>query len=99
MREQRLLSTVLTELRKQLPFALLGLDTDNDSVFMNETLKEYCEQADMVFTRYRPCRKNDQALSSRRTARWSAEWSATVDSRGSKRPLCWRSLSVRPACS
>lgn len=62
MREQRLLSTVLTELRKQLPFALLGLDTDNDSVFMNETLKEYCEQADIVFTRCRPYRKNDQAF-------------------------------------
>ncbi|MCP1846071.1 hypothetical protein ACVIHI_009151 [Bradyrhizobium sp. USDA 4524] len=30
------------ELRKQLPFALLGLDTDNDTVFMNETLKAYC---------------------------------------------------------
>ncbi|MGY4403893.1 hypothetical protein ACVIYL_004696 [Bradyrhizobium sp. USDA 3315] len=30
---------VLTELRKQLPFPLLGLDTDNDTVFMNETLK------------------------------------------------------------
>ena len=32
MREQRLLSSVLTELRKELPFALLGLDTDNDTV-------------------------------------------------------------------
>jgi len=56
------LSTVLTELRKQLPFALLGLDTDNDSVFMNETLKVYCEQAGIVFTRCRPYRKNDQAF-------------------------------------
>jgi hypothetical protein len=62
VREQRLLSTVLTELRKQLPFALLGLDTDNDSVFMNETLKEYCGQAGIVFTRCRPYRKNDQAF-------------------------------------
>ena len=34
VREQTLLSTVLTELRKQLPFALLGLDTDNDTVFI-----------------------------------------------------------------
>lgn len=62
VREQKLLSTVLTELRKQLPFALLGLDTDNDSVFMNETLKVYCEQAGIVFTRCRPYRKNDQAF-------------------------------------
>ena len=59
VREQTLLSTVLTELRKQLPFALLGLDTDNDTVFMNETLKlkTYCDTANMVFTRCRPYRK------------------------------------------
>jgi hypothetical protein len=36
VREQRLLTEVLSELRKLLPFALLGLDTDNDSVFMND---------------------------------------------------------------
>ncbi len=62
VREQTLLSTVLTELRKQLPFALLGLDTDNDTVFMNETLKAYCAAANIVFTRCRPYRKNDQAF-------------------------------------
>jgi hypothetical protein len=62
VREQTLLSTVLTELRKQLPFALLGLDTDNDTVFMNETLKAYCASANIVFTRCRPYRKNDQAF-------------------------------------
>ncbi len=62
VREQTLLSTVLTELRKELPFALLGLDTDNDTVFMNETLKAYCEAANIVFTRCRPYRKNDQAF-------------------------------------
>jgi hypothetical protein len=62
VREQTLLSTVLTELRKQLPFALLGLDTDNDTVFMNETLKAYCDAANIAFTRCRPYRKNDQAF-------------------------------------
>jgi hypothetical protein len=44
-----------------MPFALLGFDTDNDSVFMNETVKTYCEEAGLVFTRCRPYRKNDQA--------------------------------------
>src|SRR6266849_5315943 len=39
VREQRLLTEVLSELRKVLPFTLLGLDTDNDSVFMNETVR------------------------------------------------------------
>ena len=61
VREQRLLTEVLSELRKLLPFALLGLDTDNDSVFMNETVRDYCLDAGVEFTRCRPYRKNDQA--------------------------------------
>jgi hypothetical protein len=61
VREQHLLTEVLSEVRQRMPFALLGLDTDNDSVFMNETIKTYCEEAGLVFTRCRPYRKNDQA--------------------------------------
>jgi hypothetical protein len=61
VREQRLLIAVLAELRKLLPFALLGFDTDNDSVFMNETVQEFCKSAGVAFTRCRPYRKNDQA--------------------------------------
>jgi len=62
VREQRLLSEVLTELRRLLPFDLLGFDTDNDSVFMNETVRDYCQDASIEFTRCRPYRKNDQAF-------------------------------------
>jgi len=54
VREQRLLTEVLGELRKLLPFPLLGLDTDNDSVFMNETVRDYCEKVGIEFTRCRP---------------------------------------------
>ena len=61
VREQHLLTEVLSEVRKRMPFALLGFDTDNDSVFMNQTVKTYCEEAGLVFTRCRPYRKNDQA--------------------------------------
>ena len=61
VREQRLLTEVLSAMRQRMPFALLGFDTDNDSVFMNETVKTYCEEAGLVFTRCRPYRKNDQA--------------------------------------
>lgn len=61
VREQKLLTEVLSEVRKRMPFALLGFDTDNDSVFMNETVKSYCDEAGLVFTRCRPYRKNDQA--------------------------------------
>jgi len=61
VREQTLLTAVLGELRKVMPFALLGFDTDNDSVFMNATVRDYCQEAGMEFTRCRPYRKNDQA--------------------------------------
>jgi hypothetical protein len=61
VREQKLLTEVLSVMRQRMPFALLGFDTDNDSVFMNETVKTYCEEAGLVFTRCRPYRKNDQA--------------------------------------
>lgn len=61
VREQELLTGVLTEMRKLLPFDLLGFDTDNDSAFMNETVRDYCLAAGIAFTRCRPYRKNDQA--------------------------------------
>ena len=48
-------------MREVTPFRLLGFDTDNDSVFMNETVKSWCEAASVEFTRSRPYRKNDQA--------------------------------------
>lgn len=54
VREQTLLSAELTEMRKRLPFPLLiRLDTDNDTVFINETLKTYCDTANIAFTRCR----------------------------------------------
>ena len=61
-REQTLLREVLGEIRKRMPFELLGFDTDNDSVFVNETVRDYCRDAGIVFTRCRPYRKNDQAF-------------------------------------
>jgi hypothetical protein len=61
VREQRLLTEMLGELCHLLPFLLLGLDTDNDGVFITETFRDYCEQLEIEFTRCRPYRKNDQA--------------------------------------
>lgn len=61
VREQTLLVAVLKDLRRHLPFDLLGFDTDNDSVFMNETVRDCCAAEKITFTRCRPCRKNDQA--------------------------------------
>jgi len=42
-------------------FRSAGLDTDNDSVFMNKTVRDYNLAAGVEFTRCRPYRKNDQA--------------------------------------
>ena len=43
-----------------MPFALLGLDTDDDSVFMDETVRDYCTAAGVEFTRSRPYRNLDE---------------------------------------
>lgn len=61
VREQHLVVAVLGELRRRLPFPLLGFDVDNDSVFMNETVRDYCKVENIELTRCRPYRKNDQA--------------------------------------
>jgi hypothetical protein len=61
VREQTLLVEVLGEIRRRLPFPLLGFDVDNDSVFMNETVRDYCVAENIELTRCRPYRKNDQA--------------------------------------
>ena len=60
-REQNLLVAVLNEMRVQLPMAVLGFDTDNDSVFLNPTVRDWCAANSITFTRCRPYRKNDQA--------------------------------------
>ena len=61
VREQVLMTEVLNEVRRVLPFPLLGFDTDNDTAFLNETVRDYCVAAGVTFTRCRPYRKNDQA--------------------------------------
>ncbi len=40
---------------------ILGIDSDNDSAFINETLQSYCKDRRIEFTRSRPYKKNDQA--------------------------------------
>lgn len=60
-RSQTAVSTALKTLQERLPFPLLGIDCDNDSVFINETIKHFCEQHKITFTRSRPYKKNDQA--------------------------------------
>jgi hypothetical protein len=58
---QLAVSQAIVQLRHDLPFALLGLDSDNGSEFINETLYRYCLAEQITFTRSRPYQKNDQA--------------------------------------
>lgn len=50
------------EIREALPFALLGIDSDNGGEFINQQLYEWCEQNNIEFTRGRPYRKNDNCF-------------------------------------
>jgi hypothetical protein len=52
----------LQKVRKNLPFPLLGLDSDNGSEFINDELLRYCKQQRITFTRSRPYRKNDSCF-------------------------------------
>lgn len=61
VREATLVAEAITQLRASLPFRLRGVDTDNGSEFVNETLLTYCKAAEIELTRSRPYRKNDQA--------------------------------------
>ena len=61
MREQTLITVTLDEIQSRLPFPMLGLDVDNDSAFINETLLSYCRKRDLELTRSRVYKKNDQA--------------------------------------
>ena len=60
-REQSLVVEGLEAIAWQLPFPVLGIDSDNDSVFINQTLMEYCADRGIEFTRSRAYRKNRQA--------------------------------------
>ena len=60
-RSQQMVSAAIVELRQRLPFPLIGLDSDNGSEFINDTLYRYCLDEHITFTRSRPYKKNDQA--------------------------------------
>lgn len=51
----------LVRMKKRLPFALLGIDSDNGYEFINWELYRWCEKENIVFTRSRPYKKNDNA--------------------------------------
>jgi Integrase core domain len=60
-RGQQIVFAALVRARAQLPFPLLGIDSDNGGEFINAHLLRYCQAEQLTFTRSRPYKKNDQA--------------------------------------
>ncbi len=60
-RGQLAVHEAIERIRRRLPFALLGIDSDNGSEFINGHLKRYCDAREITFTRGRAYHKDDQA--------------------------------------
>lgn len=60
-RSQTYVVQALEHIRRSLPFALRGIDSDNGSEFINHHLRSYCDQLEIAFTRGRPYKKDDNA--------------------------------------
>jgi len=75
-RGQSLVVEGLDALFEQIPFPIRGIDSDNDSAFINDTLLEFCKARQIEFTRSRAYRKNYQAWieQKKRCRRSSTRW-------------------------
>lgn len=60
-RGEEAVQRALSEIKEVLPFALLGVDSDNGSEFINWHLQRWCEQKHIQLTRGRPYKKDDNA--------------------------------------
>lgn len=60
-REQSLVIEGLEVLFRQIPFPVRGVNSDNDSAFINDTLLAFCRKHQIASTRSRAYHKNDQA--------------------------------------
>ena len=61
VRDQMLVIEAFEKVAADLPFAMLGIDSDNDSTFMSEAVFDYCKARKLEQTRSRAYKKNDQA--------------------------------------
>ena len=60
-RGEEAVQRALNDVARELPFPLLGVDSDNGSGFINWHLKHWCEQRQIQLTRGRPYKKDDNA--------------------------------------
>jgi hypothetical protein len=61
VRNQMLVIEAFDKVAADLPFAMLGVDSDNDTAFMNQSVFDYCKEHGLEQTRSRAYKKNDQA--------------------------------------
>jgi hypothetical protein len=61
VRNQMLVIEGLDKAAADLPFAMLRVDSDNDSAFTNQRVFDYCKGRGLVQTRPRAYKKSDQA--------------------------------------
>jgi Integrase core domain len=62
VREAALVVEALERAQNLFPWPVRGLDFDNDSVFMNDTVVSWCRSHGVEVTRSRAYKKNDQAF-------------------------------------
>ena len=58
---QKMVVESFDEIKKELPFPLKGIDSDNGSEFINYHLSNFCDKNHIQFTRGRPYKKDDNA--------------------------------------
>ncbi|MDI6867973.1 MAG: transposase family protein [Coprothermobacterota bacterium] len=56
---QKWVYEAIEEMRKRLPFELLGIDSDNGAEFINAHLMRYSKEYKITFTRSRKYRKDE----------------------------------------
>lgn len=59
-RSERTVAGGVDSIKLRLPYVLKGLDSDCGGEFINQILFRYCQDHQIVFTRGRPAKKNDQ---------------------------------------
>lgn len=52
--------TAVEAIRARMPYPIRGLDSDGGGEFINFTMLKYCQERNILFTRSRPGKKNDQ---------------------------------------
>jgi len=60
-RAQERIFQAIKDIRARTPFVWRGIDSDNDTAFINDQLYRYTQSEGLAFTRSRPYRKNDNA--------------------------------------